>query len=172
MTHFQVFGLSPAPDLDVAALEQKHRALSLELHPDRQAGKDAKARLAALEQTTRLNDAFKVLKDPVKRAVYLLKLKGVDLEREGEGRVQLPMEFLQDILERREALDEARAKKDEAKVRAMAKEIADLARQCLATAQDALRKDDLATAAAQLGRVRYFGRFLEEVDAFEEEMLS
>ncbi len=172
MTHFEVFGLPPGPDLDLAALEQKHRSLALESHPDRQTAKDAKTRLWALERTTQLNDAFKVLKDPVKRAVYLLKLKGVDLEKDGEGRVQLPLEFLEDVLERREELDEARARKDVATVRALAKEIGELAAKALATAQDALRQEDLATAATQLGRVRYFGRFLEEVDAFEEEMSS
>src|SRR4051794_6410518 len=72
-THFAVFALAPSPDLDVAALEKQYRELSLKLHPDRFARADAHERRLSLEQTTALNDAFKTLKDPVRRAFYLLK---------------------------------------------------------------------------------------------------
>ncbi len=70
MTHFELFGLAPSVDVDVAALEAKHRALALEHHPDRQA--DPKLRRAAADTTASLNEALKVLRDPVKRAFYLL----------------------------------------------------------------------------------------------------
>lgn len=172
MNHFEVFGLAPGPDLDLPGLEQKLRALALEHHPDRAPAGDARARLRALERTTALNDAFKVLKDPVRRAVYLLKLKGVDLETDGPGRYQLPTAFLAEMLERREELEAATAKRDEALVQRLAASIRAELTAALGKAQAALRDDDVPTAAAHLGRVRYFTRFLEEVDAFEEELIS
>jgi molecular chaperone HscB len=171
VTHFELFGLVPSVDVDVSALEAKHRALQLELHPDRQA--DPKARRMAVDQTASLNEAIKVLRDPVKRAFYLLKLKGVDLERDeaGEQR-QMPIEFLEEVMERREALEEVKAAKDVAKAQAMAVEVTALKAQALETARKALTADEVKEATHQLGRVRYFTRFLEEVEAIEEEALA
>jgi len=172
-THFDIFGLEPSVDLDVKALEQKLRDLSLEFHPDRVKSADPKARLRALEQQTALNDAFKVLKDPVRRAFYVLKLGGVDLEKdEAAAKAAMPMSFLEEVMERREALEAVRAKKDLPAAQAMATQVAQLKDQALAKAQQALRAGALEEATHQLGRVRYLGRFLEEVEAFEEEALA
>ena len=170
MTHFELFGIEPSVDVDLLALEAKHRALSLELHPDRQA--DPKARRLAVDKTVTLNDAMKALKDPVRRAFYLLKLKGVDLERDDAGgQRQMPMEFLEEVMERREALEAVRAKKDVAQAQAMAVEVESLKEKALVAAQSALKGEDVKEATHQLGRVRYFTRFLEEVEAIEEEAL-
>lgn len=163
---FEHFGLQPTVDVDVPALEAKYRELSLVHHPDRVS---ADRRLEAVQKTTSLNEAVKVLKDPIRRAYYLLKLRGVDLEREdGAARASMPMEFLEIILEQREQLDLAREKKDLPRVRALAAEIGKACDAALAAGQAALRKDDTAEATAQLAKVRYYTRFLEEVDAIEE----
>ncbi|MCU0700990.1 MAG: Fe-S protein assembly co-chaperone HscB [Myxococcaceae bacterium] len=173
MNHFEVFGLAPALELDVKALEQKLRELSLEVHPDRFAQADAKTRLAALEKTTALNDAFKVLKDPVRRAFYVLKLKGVDLENESSAaQAKMPMAFLEEVMERREQLEALKAQKDVVKARAMADGIEREKQAALEHAKAALGRDDVGEATHQLGRVRYFTRFVEEVEALEEEALS
>jgi len=173
MTHFEVFGLPPSLEIDARALEQKLRDLSLAHHPDRVIQGDARERRIALEKTTALNDAFKVLKDPVRRAFYLLKLKGVDLENEAStAQTKMPLEFLEEVMERREQLELARAKKDLARAQAMAAEIATMKTEAFEVATAALKRDDLLTATHQLGRVKYYSRFLEEVEAFEEESLS
>jgi molecular chaperone HscB len=173
MNHFEVFGLAPALELDVKALEQKLRDLSLEVHPDRFAHADAKTRLVALEKTTALNDAFKVLKDPVRRAFYVLKLKGIDLENESTAaQAKMPMAFLEEVMERREQLEALKARKDVTKARAMADDIERQKQAALEAAKAALSSDDVAEATHQLGRVRYFTRFVEEVEALEEEALS
>jgi len=170
VTHFELFGIAPSVDLDLPSLEAKHRSLSLALHPDRQA--DPKARRLAVDQTATLNDAMKVLKDPVRRAFYLLKLKGVDLERDDAGEQrQMPIEFLEEVMDRREALESVREKKDVAKAQAMAAEVEGLKDKALAAAQAALKANSVKEATHQLGRVRYFTRFLEEVEAIEEEAL-
>ncbi|MBE2249650.1 MAG: Fe-S protein assembly co-chaperone HscB [Myxococcus sp.] len=173
MTHFDVFGLTPALELDVKALEQQLRALSLEFHPDRFAQADARTRLAALEKTTALNDAFKVLRDPVKRAFYVLKLKGVDLDSEASAaQVKMPLSFLEEVMERRERLEGLKHARDVEQARAMADEIEREKSAALERAKVALERDDVPEATHQLGRVRYLSRFIEEVEALEEEALS
>lgn len=170
MNHFELFGLVPAVDVDVKAVEQLHRDRSLEVHPDRLGQADAPTRRKAAELSASLNEAVRVLRDPVRRAFYVLKLAGVDLE--ADSRVQLPMEFLEEIMERREALEKVRAQKDLGAAQALAGSVKAALQTSLAEGQDALRRGATIEATAALGRVRYYSRFLEEVDAFEEELLQ
>lgn len=173
VNHFEVFSLPPSVDVDVKALEDLHRKRSLETHPDRLTQADARTRRLAAEQSAALNEAVKVLRDPVRRAFHLLELKGVKLDTEdAAAKLKMPMAFLEEIMERREALDLARAAKDLGRAQAMAKDIRAANAEALAKAQAALRADDVPAAADALGRVRYYTRFLDEVDAFEEELLS
>ena len=180
-THFDVFGLPPSPTVDVPALERQHRELSLKLHPDRFAQAEPRERRLSLEQTTALNDALKTLKDPTRRALYLLKLHGVDLEREDAGAQRgMPLSFLEEVMELREALDEAMAARAQERVQTMARDVEGRRTAALQEGLDALRAlektpGDEATvkkASHALGRVRYFTRFLEQVESFEEEMLA
>ena len=171
MTHFDLFNLAPSVDLDVAALEAQHRKLAMESHPDRVA--DPHARRLAAEKSAALNDAIKVLKDPVRRAFYVLELKGVKLDSDqAAAKVKMPMDFLEEIMEQREELEAVKARRNLEAAHAMAEKMRTTRNQTLATAQEALRKDDVPTATTALGRVRYYTRFLEEVDAFEEELSS
>lgn len=178
MSHFDLFGLPPSVELDVAALEEKYRALALKAHPDRAAGADAATRVRLAAQQASLNEALKVLRDPVRRAFYLLKLRGVDLESEGAAaRQKMPPEFLEEVMERREALDAAKAARDLGRAQALGAEVRALLDAALARARAALSKPAgdaaaLAEATVELGRVRYFTRYLEEVEAIEEEALS
>lgn len=172
MTHFDLFSLPLSVDLDVAALEAKHRKLAMESHPDR-AGPDAHARRVAAERSAALNDAVKVLKDPARRALYVLELKGVKLDSDqAAAKVKMPMEFLEEIMEQREALEALKASRELDAAHAMAAGISQARTKTLELAQDALRRDDVPTATTALGRVRYYTRFLEEVEAFEEELQS
>lgn len=180
-TLFDVFGLPPSVDVDVPALEKAHRELSLKLHPDRFAHAEPKERRLSLEQTTALNEAMRVLKDPIRRAFYLLKLGGVDLEREDSpAQRQMPMSFLEAVMELREELDSARQAKDVERAQEMGTRVEQQKKASLEEANSALRTliaepenaEARTKATHALGRVRYFLRFLEEVAAIEEEALG
>lgn len=177
--------MPPTVDVELPALEKQYRELSMKLHPDKYAQADARERRLSLEQTTALNDAYKTLRDPVRRAFYLLKLFGVDLDREdgGAARPQLPLEFLEEVIELREQLQGA----DLGRAQQMAAEVERKRKAALAEAQEALREVIRAAdgqgpsgagavaaverATRALARVRYFQRFVEEVAAREEEAL-
>lgn len=180
-THFETLGLARSVDLDAATIEQRHKQLSLEFHPDRQVGADPQARRKFVERSTSINEAYRVLKDPQARAFYLLSLHGVDLGREDGSatRKSMPLSFLEEVMEQREALDAARARKDTAAAAAMGARVVVSRASALESGLAALRaleatpgdEDALDEASHQLGRVRYFTRFLEEVEAIEEEGL-
>lgn len=108
--YFDLFGLPMRFRFDAAVLDAAYRKLQTEVHPDRFAtGTDAERR-AALQSSARVNEAYSALKDPVQRAQYLLRLHGI--EAVGATDTQLPIEFLERQLERREAAGDALAAGD------------------------------------------------------------
>jgi molecular chaperone HscB len=93
--------------VDAVALERAYREIQSRVHPDRFARAGDAERRASLQWTTRVNEAYRMLRSPVQRAKYLLELNGVDLAF--ESNTQMPADFLARQLELREALAEARA---------------------------------------------------------------
>ena len=181
-THFQILQLPQAYHLDRADLERRYLALSKEMHPDRFARAGAQERLLAVRSTTDLNDAYRVLKDDVKRAEYLLKLEGIDVRDEnattatkaGTDKVTLSPAFLMEIMELREALMEAQAEGSDAKVAALTEDVRARRAASLKSVDDGFRKYDagdravLPELARTLMGVRYLDRFLEAVEKEEE----
>ena len=108
--HFELFGLTPAYALDTESLERSYREIQSRIHPDRYAHAGDAERRASMEWTTRVNEAYRILRSPVQRARYLLELNGVDAAL--ETNTAMPADFLTRQLELREALEEAEAKKD------------------------------------------------------------
>jgi molecular chaperone HscB len=120
--YFSFFGLPRQLSIDSAKLEREFYALSRRLHPDIYAGSDGREQEWSLEQSSRLNDAYRTLKDPIRRTEYLLKLEGVELEgqskaatedarKTGEKRQIVPPDLLEEVFELNMQLEEARANK-------------------------------------------------------------
>src|ERR1017187_2336919 len=80
--YFTFFGFPRKLNLDTAALEKEFYALSRRLHPDGFGQADPRERAWSLEQSSMLNDAYRTLKDPIKRTEYLLRLEGIELEEQ------------------------------------------------------------------------------------------
>ena len=83
---FDTLGVEPRFDLDSSALEQRHRDLSRALHPDRYTGAPAAERRLSLGRAIDVNEAFRVLKDPIRRAEALLRRAGVPVGEISEPR--------------------------------------------------------------------------------------
>jgi molecular chaperone HscB len=103
--HFELFGLTPRFDLDLAAVDGRYRELQREVHPDRFASAPQAEQRASMELATRVNEAYRTLKSPVERARYLLSLHGVDPQF--ETNTAMPPDFLVQQMELREALEQA-----------------------------------------------------------------
>ena len=83
--YFEFFGLPRTLNLDTAALEREFYKLSRRLHPDVYARQSATEQQWSLEKSSQLNDAYRTLKDPVRRTEYLLGLEGVQLEEQSKA---------------------------------------------------------------------------------------
>src|SRR5687767_1228843 len=104
--HFDLFGLAPAFSIEGEALERSYREIQSRVHPDRFAHAGDAERRASLQWTTRVNEAFQILKNPATRAKHLLELHGVDVAF--ETNTAMPADFLAQQMELREALAEAK----------------------------------------------------------------
>lgn len=106
-SHFELLGLAPAFAVDGAALDRAYRELQAKVHPDRFAGAPDAERRAAMQWSVRANEAYAALKDPLKRAVHLLELRGIDIG--AENNTAMEPAFLMAQMEWREAAEDARA---------------------------------------------------------------
>jgi molecular chaperone HscB len=121
--YFNFFGLPRKLNLDVAVLEKDFYQLSRKLHPDLNASATSQEKEWSLQQTSLLNDAYRTLKDPIKRTQYLLHLEGVELEEQsksateqaratGELKKQIvPPDLLEEVFELNMHLEELRMNK-------------------------------------------------------------
>lgn len=172
---FALFHVEAAFDLDLKALEQRHRELSKALHPDRHANAPARERREALGRAIEVNEAWRLLKDPIRRAEALCRHLGIEVGEDKEPKAD-PM-LLMEMMEQREALADARRAKslDEVTklagaIRAREAEVLDALKAKFSswmggdqTGREALLKD--------LGTLRYYRRFLDEAAAIEDDLL-
>src|SRR5262247_1291884 len=100
---FRRLGVEPDFDLDLDAIEKRYLGFQRAIHPDRFATKPARERALAEQQAVALNEAYETLKDPLRRAAYLLSLKGIDASVSKDETVRDP-ELLMEAMEAREAL--------------------------------------------------------------------
>lgn len=175
MDPFHILGVEKRFDLDLAALEKTHRELSRALHPDRFAGSGSTERRDALARAADVNEAWRALRDPVKRAEALFVALGVPVGDASEPKPSA--DFLMEMLDEREALQNAREQKDLRTVTALG----DAVRARMEKAEDALAggflrpgltADDARALLPLLGELRFYRRFLEEVSTIEDEALE
>jgi molecular chaperone HscB len=167
---FAVMGVPRSYELDDRALEETFRGLSRKLHPDRFARATPRERRFSLEQTTLLNDAYRTLRDPVRRAEHLLALRGVKVAGEERGGgAAMPQEFLEQALEDREKLLEAKMEGGPEAVARLAEGVRGKRQEAMEEIARALREQrptdaQLQRTAELLARLRYYARYLDEVE--------
>jgi molecular chaperone HscB len=173
MDAFDQLGLAPAFDLDEAELERRYRELQKRLHPDKFVHASSSERRASLSHAVSVNEAYRALRDPLKRAELLLaRHAGPAL-----GKATVDPELLMEVMELREQLAAARKRRDLAAARTLSTQVsarADTETQALRRAFAELAagraEGAVQSAAHALMRLRYFQRFQDEVTAIEDEL--
>lgn len=170
---FQLLGMPRAFDLDANLLQTKFITASAANHPDRFT--DPLEQAEAAERSAAINEAHDVLRDPEKRANALLQLLGEPRET-SERDQQLPPDFLMEIMERREAMEDAQAANDTAALAAFREwaeqeqaqhlqRIATFFHAHLNSTTTDTTPDGLITAVRkELNVLRYIQRMLEELN--------
>ena len=164
--HFDLFQLPGTFALDMGALDAAYRDVQGRVHPDRFINATDAEKRVAMQWATRANEAYQTLRNPQKRAQYLCELNGVDLNT--ESNTAMPMDFLMQQMEWREALGEARAAKDSDALDALDEQVKQERKARLALVGTQLDAGDFETAAQGVRALMFLDKFSEEVHyAFE-----
>ena len=106
--YFAFLGLPRQLVLDAQELDRRFRDLSRKFHPDFYYNAPPAERLASLERSSYLNDAYRALKQPVSRIEHLLTIEGLPLGKSDEGAAKVPPGLLEEVFALNEELDEIR----------------------------------------------------------------
>jgi len=168
MDPFHTLGLEPCYDLDLVVAEQHHRDLSRALHPDRFVGRPASERRMALSRAIEVNEAWRVLRDPVRRGEALLRCHGIEIGETSGAKAS--DELLMEMMEHREALAEVRAERDARRLQEITLIMKDRETMVVQSLSQAFSHNPSA-APEMLAELRFVRRFLEEASAVEDELL-
>jgi molecular chaperone HscB len=169
--HFSLFGLPSRQGLDAAELDARFRELQAQVHPDKYAhAGDADQRLS-MQWATRVNEAYQTLKSPLKRARYLLQLRGHDARI--ESNTAMPMDFLIAQMELRESVEAAKVGADDAALEATRRALLAEIRQEHARLQQLIDVDgDFQSATELVRQLMFKDKLLEDIDDALEAVLS
>lgn len=170
--YFAFFGLEEHLTVDPGALQTLFYERSRQLHPDRFARASDADRADSIRASSLLNDGYRTLREPLRRAEYLLSRHGFDIGEQRSNNV--PPELLEEVFELNMALDELRSGDDDARPQleearerflAMREECdASLAEQ-FAVWDAGRQKETLAEIRAILNRRRYIQNLVRDVES-------
>lgn len=166
-THYELFDLPLAFELDLSELSRRYREAVKLVHPDRFAAAGEQEQRAAVERAASLNDAYETLRSPGRRALYLLNLQA---PMEEEATVQDP-EFLFQQMEWREELEDLGESADFAAIDAFKKRLAGFRKEVDAEFARAWQDPDKRAQAERLvRRMQFLDKVLYEVRQLEERL--
>jgi molecular chaperone HscB len=110
--YFSFFGLGRKLGIDLQDLERRFRDLSRKFHPDYFYNAPPSERLASLEHASYLNDAYRVLRNPIARVEHLLAIEGLPSPKSNDGTAKVPPSLLEEVFELNEELDEIREQRE------------------------------------------------------------
>jgi molecular chaperone HscB len=176
MDAFDVLALAPAFDLEASELERRYRDLQKQLHPDKFVQASVSERRASLARAVTVNDAYRALRDELKRSEVLYARFGGTVDERAQPREP---ELLMEVMELRESLAEAKADGNLAAIHGLQKdvsaregEVRSTLRRCFAGLQMQKNAALLEEAGRALTRLRYYRRFQDEVARFADEALG
>lgn len=163
MSYFTTFDLPATFAVDSALLSTRYRDLQVAVHPDRFVNATDAEKRIAMERAVQVNEAFTTLKDPVRRAMHLLALVNID-GMDGKNTV-MPLDFLAEQIEWREALADARLKEDEARLGEMSHELTGMLASLGDTFAAAYLGEHRTVATTLARKMRFVQKLIEEAES-------
>lgn len=150
--HFEKFSLAVNFEINLEELEQKYLQFQMQFHPD-------KSDLNDVENSVIINEAYEILKEPVRRASYILQLSGIDIEKDPSD-VKPDMILLEKILNLQEEINQVNDSDFAAKLK---KSIDAQLQQSLIEIKELLEKAQLQKAALKIMEAKYLKKSLSDL---------
>ena len=163
--YFQLFGLTPAFDVDVADLAARYRVLQQKFHPDRFSAVSAAEARAAAQVSAEINAGYNILRDPVQRAGFMLERRGKD--KQALERTPVAGEFLMQQIELREAVQALNPDDQEGRNQ-LQRAIDQLFDDALQAFKQHIDSDDLDAAGTAWVHLLYVNKLRQEAGAVKD----
>lgn len=151
LNYFDIMGIKRDYNVVNEEIHKKYRELQKMLHPDKFGNKSEKERQISEKLSSLINKAYSTLAHPLKRGLYMLQLKGISIP---EGTTSLNPEFLMEIMERNEKIENAIEDRD--KILKLAKDSKELLETMSKQVAEAFSKEDIETATKILIKMKYY----------------
>ena len=172
--YFELFGFAEGFEIDQEELANKYRAFQTELHPDRFANASDQERRISVQSTAFVNEAYTTLKNDLKRAHYLLKLK--DIEFDADTETSSDTEFLMQQMELHERVEELDHAADPLEtLDGLSKEFKQQQAKLISQFAAHYSKENLTEAKDSALKLQFYERLTNQIrkkqEKFEEELL-
>ena len=168
---FALFDLPVAFQVDSALLNERYLALQKSLHPDNFSAASAQEQRLAIQKSAEINDALRILKDPITRADSIIAINTGETENP-EEESNNDIDFLMQQMEWRETLENIENRKDTDELTAFAQEINQIRHAILSELSTALDAQHWDIARAITDKLRFIKKLQAEIERVEETLLD
>jgi molecular chaperone HscB len=157
MNYFELFNIPVSLKVDKNSLALKYFALQKKYHPDFFTQSTEYEQAEALEQSSQINKALKVLKNDMETIKYVMQLKGL---LEEEEKYQLPPAFLMEVMELNEELSES----SQQQINTLETEIYTPVKDIIENFKDTTTTEELLKVKEYYYKKKYLQRILDRMD--------
>ena len=168
---FALFDLPVAFQVDSALLNERYLALQKSLHPDNFSAASAQEQRLAMQKSAEINDALRILKDPITRADSIIAINTGETENP-EEKSNNDIDFLMQQMEWRETLENIENRKDTDELTAFTQEINQIRHAILSELSTALTEQQWDIARAITDKLRFIKKLQAEIERVEETLLD
>lgn len=168
---FALFDLPVAFQVDSALLNERYLALQKSLHPDNFSAASAQEQRLAIQKSAEINDALRILKDPITRADSIIAINTGETENP-EEKSSKDIGFLMQQMEWRETLENIENRKDTDELTAFTQEINQIRHAILSELSTALDAQQWDIARAITDKLRFIKKLQAEIERVEETLLD
>ena len=168
---FALFDLPVVFQVDSALLNERYLALQKSLHPDNFSAASAQEQRLAIQKSAEINDALRILKDPITRADSIIAINTGETENP-EEKSNNDIDFLMQQMEWRETLENIENRKDTDELTAFAQEINQIRHAILSELSTALTEQQWDIARAITDKLRFIKKLQAEIERVEETLLD
>lgn len=168
MNYFELFSIPATFSVDQTRLSETYRELQKQYHPDKFAMQSDSERLAAMQKSTEINDAYLTLKNSCLRAQYLLLLAGFDIELQ---KTLQDTDFLMQQMQWRETISSF-TEDDEDEIALFTEQIQKQASDLEVQIASQLQADDLEATADSIRKLKFMLKLQIELELLEEKLFD
>jgi len=174
VNYFQIFGFAEQFELNVHQLADLYQTLQKKVHPDKFAHASSQEQLVAVKKSTLINDAYQTLKNPLKRAQYLLELRESD--QPSEQASFSDNSFLMRQMELHEMLDDVKHADDHETAIFTYAEVLNAGSKELATEMHAQLDENTTQSNLQAGnnlrKLKFYQKLRVDLDKLEDQLFD